>query len=109
MSQAGQVSDDTGESSRSASPQYMAQIISLLSLWTTLGGAVGSAASAAMWNQKLPKYLEQQLGDIMNSTQLAEIYGSIAVARVTEPRDQVILGESGLVRTRECLDGNTDY
>jgi hypothetical protein len=71
----------------------MAQAISLLSLWTSVGGGIGSAISAAMWNKKLPYYLNEQLGNTLNSTQLAEIYGSIAVARYAEPRAQVIIGE----------------
>ncbi len=72
--------------------QFTAQAISLLALWTSVGGGIGSAISAAMWNNKLPHYLNEQLGDTLNSTQIAEIYGSIVVAKYAEPRAQVIVG-----------------
>lgn len=46
---------------------------------------------AAIWTDQLPKHLQANLGQYMNSTQLATIYGSIAKARaVTEHRDLVI-------------------
>lgn len=76
----------------------MAQAMSLLALWTNVGGGVGSAISAALWNRALPKYLNEELGSVMNSTQIAEIYGSIVVARYAEPRPQVIQGECGTFR-----------
>ncbi|KAJ7073237.1 major facilitator superfamily domain-containing protein [Mycena belliarum] len=70
--------------------QDMALAIALLQLWTNLGGGIGSAVSAAIWNAKLPANLEKRLGGTLNSTQLSEIYGSILVARVAEPRAEVI-------------------
>ncbi|KAJ7475679.1 major facilitator superfamily domain-containing protein, partial [Mycena latifolia] len=70
--------------------QDMGLAIALLSLWTNVGGGIGSAISAAIWNAKLPSNLEKYLGDTLNSTQLADIYGSILVAHVAEPREQVI-------------------
>jgi hypothetical protein len=72
----------------------MALAMSLLTLWTNVGGSIGSAAAAAIWNDRLPKNLEKYLGDTLNSTQLAEIYGSITVARLAEPRELVIKGSS---------------
>lgn len=70
----------------------MGQVIALLALWTNIGGAIGSAISAALWNDRLPRYLEEELGAYLNSTQLADIYGSIVVAQLAEPREQVLKG-----------------
>ncbi|KAK7001962.1 major facilitator superfamily domain-containing protein [Favolaschia claudopus] len=70
--------------------QELAIAISLFLLWTTLGGAIGSAAAAAIWNAKLPANLNKYLGDQLNSTEIEEIFGSILVARGAEPRDLVI-------------------
>ncbi|KAF7327597.1 hypothetical protein MKEN_00338900 [Mycena kentingensis (nom. inval.)] len=70
--------------------QDMATAISLVSLWTSVGGGIGSAISAAIWNDKLPRYLNEELGSFLNSTQIEDIYGSILVAREAQPRDLVI-------------------
>lgn len=70
----------------------MAQAMSLLSLWTNVGGGVGSAIGAALWNNKLPRYLSQELGDVLSGAELSEIFGSIAVAREAQPRAQVVKG-----------------
>ncbi|KAJ7158890.1 hypothetical protein C8R46DRAFT_1165174 [Mycena filopes] len=70
--------------------QDMALVIALLSLWTSVGGGIGSAIAAAIWNAKLPANLEKYLGDTLNSTEIADIYGSILVARMAEPRELVI-------------------
>jgi len=70
--------------------QDMALAISLLALWTSVGGCIGSAIAAAIWNAKLPANLNKHLGDKLNSTEIADIYGSILVARLAEPRDVFI-------------------
>ncbi|KAJ7112838.1 major facilitator superfamily domain-containing protein [Mycena crocata] len=70
--------------------QDMALAVSLLSLWTYLGGGIGSAIASAIWNAKLPQNLERYLGDTKNASEIAEIYGSILVARLAEPRELVI-------------------
>lgn len=67
----------------------MALAMAILSLWTQLGGSVASAISGAVWNKGVPERLERYLGDTHNSTQLAEIFGSIIVARAAEPHDLV--------------------
>ncbi|KAF9055230.1 MFS general substrate transporter [Hymenopellis radicata] len=78
--------------------QDMALAMALLSLWTSIGGSIGSAISAAVWNDMVPRKLNQYLGDVKNSTELAEIFGSIVVARTTEPRELVIQAYSEAVR-----------
>jgi len=68
----------------------MGTAIALLALWTSVGGAIGSAISGAVWTHELPKRLNMYLGDVLNSTQIAEIAGSSPIAHVAEPRDLVI-------------------
>ncbi|KAJ7764706.1 hypothetical protein B0H16DRAFT_1798029 [Mycena metata] len=70
--------------------QDMALVISLLTLSDSLADAIGGAICAAIWTAKLPQNLEKYLGDTLNSTQLAKIYGSVAVAREAQPRELVI-------------------
>lgn len=70
--------------------QDMALAISLLALWTQVGGGVGRAIGAAIWTSTLPRKLEEYAGASLNSTQLAQVYGTITVARVAEPREQVL-------------------
>jgi hypothetical protein len=77
----------------------LALVISLLALWGYLGIAIGSAISAAIWTAKLPHNLEKYLGDTLNSTEIADIYGSIIVARLAEPRDLLIKGALGFDRS----------
>lgn len=68
----------------------MAIAISPLALWTDISGSIGSAISAAVWSNKLPKNLNKYLG--LNATQIEDLYDSIVVARLAEPRDLVIEG-----------------
>lgn len=92
----------------------MASAIALLSLWTTLGGSIGSAicectdllflqsqsltfsrrTATALWTSRLPMALAKHLPDV-SAEQRALIFGSIDVARNSEPavRTGVILGE----------------
>ncbi|WVQ77958.1 hypothetical protein IAT38_000038 [Cryptococcus sp. DSM 104549] len=69
--------------------QDMALAVAILSLWTSVGGAIGSAIAASVWNRRVPAALEKYLGATHNSTELADIFGSIVVARTTEPRDAI--------------------
>jgi hypothetical protein len=62
-------------------------------MYTSIGGSIGSAIASAMWTHRLPGYLEKYVGDVYNSTQIAEIYGDITVARLAEPRDLIKKGE----------------
>lgn len=72
--------------------QDMALASALLALWTSVGGAIGNAIAAAMWNDRLPKALNKHLGSTYNSTELADIFGSIVVAQAAEPKDLVEQG-----------------
>ncbi|TXT07886.1 uncharacterized protein COLE_04810 [Cutaneotrichosporon oleaginosum] len=68
----------------------MALAVAILNLCTQLGGSIASAISGAVWNKQVPMRLERYLGDIYNETQRAEIFGSILVARATEPHDLIV-------------------
>ncbi|WVQ71398.1 hypothetical protein IAR50_000932 [Cryptococcus sp. DSM 104548] len=68
----------------------MALAMAILSLWTSIGGAIGSAIAASVWNRRVPYFLNEYVGDVYNSTELAGIFGDITVARAAEPRDQII-------------------
>jgi hypothetical protein len=70
----------------------MAQAIALLSLWSGISGSIGAAVSAAIWTDQLPKNLEKYLGATLDNATIAEAYGSIVIARTTEPRDKIIQG-----------------
>lgn len=70
----------------------MGTAIALLALWTSVGGGIGNAIAAAVWNDQLPKQLNKFGGDVFNSTQIADMVGSVAVAKIAEPREPVRLG-----------------
>ncbi|OCF37481.1 siderophore-iron transporter Str1 [Kwoniella heveanensis BCC8398] len=78
--------------------QDMALAMALLSLWTSIGGSIASAIAAAVWNKQVPLKLAQHLGDSFNSTEIAQIFGSIVVARTTEPRELVIQSYNEAIR-----------
>ncbi|KAJ9126987.1 hypothetical protein QFC24_001218 [Naganishia onofrii] len=69
--------------------QYLATASALLAMYTSIGGSIGSAIASALWTHRLPANLEKYVGDVYNSTEIAEIYGSIVVARTAEPRDLI--------------------
>lgn len=64
--------------------------IAILTLWTQIGGAIGSAISAAMWNSELPKQLAIHVGEFLTADEITAVYGDITVARVAEPRAEII-------------------
>lgn len=67
----------------------MAIATAVLNLWSSIGSSISIAISASVWNKQVPAHLEKYLGSTYNATELAGIFGSINVARVTEPRDLV--------------------
>jgi len=74
----------------------MAIAIAILGLWTAIGGGVGSAIAGAVWTQRLPRLLAENLGAYYTPAELAEIYGDIYVAKISEPRNIVIASMSHL-------------
>ncbi|OCF35087.1 siderophore-iron transporter Str3 [Kwoniella heveanensis BCC8398] len=66
--------------------QDMAIATAVLNLWSSIGSSISIAISSSVWNKEVPAHLSTYLGDTYNSTELAGIFGSIYVARATEPR-----------------------
>lgn len=73
--------------------QDMGIAIAILGLWTAVGGGVGSAISGSVWSDRLPRYLQENLGEYYTLSELAEMYGDFTKARTAEPRAAVIKGE----------------
>ncbi|KAH3684753.1 hypothetical protein WICPIJ_004284 [Wickerhamomyces pijperi] len=56
--------------------QETAMIISLLSLWSSIGQSIGSAVATAIWQNKLPVYMAKNLPS-WNETTVLEYYNDI--------------------------------
>ncbi|KAH9926641.1 uncharacterized protein BXZ73DRAFT_102896 [Epithele typhae] len=61
--------------------QDMALASALLGLCSSIGGSVGSAVAAAVWNAAVPRGLARLLGDVYTDAERAAIFGSVLVAR----------------------------
>ena len=74
----------------------LASVISLISLWSTLGSSVGSAIASAIWTQRMQAQLRYELPDVAPAT-IAKMYGSITFIKTFEYdsaiRDGVTRGE----------------
>ncbi|KLT40564.1 hypothetical protein CC85DRAFT_249149, partial [Cutaneotrichosporon oleaginosum] len=66
--------------------QDMAIATAVLNLISSIGSSITVAISSAVWNKEVPANLERYVGDIYNATGRAEIFGSIYIARLAEPR-----------------------
>jgi hypothetical protein len=73
--------------------QDMAIATAVLNLISSVGSSITVAVSSSVWNQEVPRNLEKYIGATHNATQRAEIFGSIYVARLAEPRDLVKQGK----------------
>ncbi|KDN34395.1 hypothetical protein RSAG8_12512, partial [Rhizoctonia solani AG-8 WAC10335] len=62
----------------------LASLTALLSVWTSLGGAVGSATATAIWTSKMPSNLDKYLPGVPQTT-INKLYGSIKLARNASP------------------------
>lgn len=85
----------TVASQASVPHQDLAVAIAIQVLWSTISGAIGSAIASSIWTATLPQRLNANLGGLMEQEVIDEVYGSIVVARMTEPRD--------LVRKCKCI------
>ncbi|KAK0501456.1 MFS general substrate transporter [Armillaria luteobubalina] len=65
----------------------LAQVIALISLWTSLGGSVGNAIAAAVWTGKMPFYLQKHL-PYKTQAEIKKIFGSIKTARTLGDTDR---------------------
>ncbi|KAH8830058.1 MFS general substrate transporter [Flagelloscypha sp. PMI_526] len=79
--------------------QDMAQVIANLSLWTSLGGSIGSSIAAAVWSGKMQDNMHKYLPNATDKT-ITTLYGSIKNARKSDAatRAGVILAYNDTVR-----------
>jgi hypothetical protein len=75
--------------------QDMGIAIAVLNLWSSVGSSIAIAISASVWNKQVPAKLERYVGDVLNATARAEIFGDILIARAAEPRDLIRKGKPG--------------
>lgn len=59
----------------------VAAVISLLSLWSNIGGSIGSAIAVSVWGNMMPKRLRAHLPASVSDEQVATFYGSITSIR----------------------------
>ncbi|WRT67511.1 uncharacterized protein IL334_004483 [Kwoniella shivajii] len=69
--------------------QDMAIAVAVLNLWASVGSSIAIAISTSVWNKNVPANLEKYAGSVLNATERAEIFGSIYVARLAEPRSLI--------------------
>ncbi|GAA6042902.1 hypothetical protein JCM8097_002761 [Rhodosporidiobolus ruineniae] len=60
--------------------QDLATVTAFVLLFAEIGNAVGTAIAASIWRQHMPDQLTQHLSGILNSTEIAGVYGSIYTA-----------------------------
>ena len=83
----------TVASQGSVSHQDLAVAIAIQVLWSTVFGAIGSAIASSIWTHTLPVRLTANLSGVLDQNAIDQVYGSIIVARMTEPRDSVRKGK----------------
>ncbi len=57
--------------------QDVALAISLLSLWSKIGGSIGSAIVAVIWSNQLPKQLREHLPATATGKDIKKLFGSV--------------------------------
>ena len=61
--------------------QDVALAIALLSLWTRIGGAIGSAVVSVIWADRMPKFLRQYLPASATEEDVQQLFGSVTSIR----------------------------
>lgn len=61
--------------------QDVALVIALLSLWSNIGGSIGNAIAARVWNSQMPSNLRKFLPASVSDAQVAEFFSSITLIR----------------------------
>ncbi|WWD20777.1 hypothetical protein CI109_105254 [Kwoniella shandongensis] len=80
----------------------MASIISLLSLWSTLGSSVGGAIAAAIWTDMMPDQLRREIPSASAAT-IKKLYGSISVITAYDFHDPI---RQGAIRAYSNTSGH---
>ncbi|GAA5833685.1 hypothetical protein JCM11251_003205 [Rhodosporidiobolus azoricus] len=68
--------------------QDVATVTALVLIFAEIGNAVGTAIAGAIWRDYMPDQLAQHLAGILNTTEIATVYGSITDAasyKLTNP------------------------
>ena len=60
--------------------QDLASVTAVVLLFAEIGGAIGTAISAAIWRNVMPGQLAKSLAGLATDTQITTIYGSITDA-----------------------------
>lgn len=55
----------------------MALVIAIISQWSSIGNAIGSAVGGAIWQTKMPIALGKYMSESANGTMVATYYGSV--------------------------------
>ncbi|KAG0661648.1 hypothetical protein C6P46_003869 [Rhodotorula mucilaginosa] len=61
--------------------QDVALVIALLSLWSNIGGSIGSAIAAQVWNSQMPGNLRKFLPSSVSDAEVLEFFSSITLIR----------------------------
>lgn len=61
--------------------QDVALVIALLSLWSNIGGSIGSAIAAQVWNSQMPGNLRKFLPASVSDAEVLEFFSSITLIR----------------------------
>jgi hypothetical protein len=81
----------------------MASIISLLSLWSTLGSSVGSAVSSAIWTNEMLNQMYMEMAGVDEAT-ILKLYGNIKTLRTTYDFDSPV--RQGAIRAYAHVNGH---
>ncbi|XWW94850.1 hypothetical protein V2A60_002799 [Cordyceps javanica] len=81
----------------------MASMISLLTLWSTLGSSMGSAVSSAIWTNEMLDRMQHELPNVNKKT-ITKIYSSIKKLRTDYAFDDPI--RQGSIRAYAYVNGH---
>jgi MFS family permease len=81
----------------------VASIISIISLWSTLGSSIGSAVASAIWTNQMLKEMFKQLPGVPSET-ITDIYGDIKALRTDYDFLDPI--RQGSIRAYSIVNGN---
>lgn len=72
--------------------QDVALAISLLSLWSNVGGSIGSAIVAVIWADQMPKQLRKHLPASATDKDIKKIFGSVTSIKTYKVNDPIRIG-----------------
>jgi hypothetical protein len=81
----------------------VASVISIISLWSTLGSSIGSAVASAIWTNQMLKEMYKQLPGVDSDT-ITKIYGNIKTLR--KHYDFLDPVRQGSIRAYAIVNGN---